>query len=58
MRAAVSVLTNPDRPSSDERFDRSEVGSRLIGLAQGERVFVWHAHVMPEDGCSAPPASR
>jgi hypothetical protein len=32
--------------------DRIEIGSGLIGLAQRERAFVWHMHVMPEDGCS------
>jgi hypothetical protein len=32
--------------------DRGEVGARQVDLAQRERVFVWHAHGMPEAGCS------
>jgi hypothetical protein len=31
---------------------RAEGGARLIGLVQFYMVFVRHAHVMPEDGCS------
>jgi hypothetical protein len=31
-------------------FESGEIGSRLIGLAQRKHVFVWHMHVMPEDG--------
>jgi hypothetical protein len=27
------------------------VGSRLIGVAQRQGVFVWHVHVMPESPC-------
>jgi hypothetical protein len=33
-------------------FDQSEVGSGLIDLAQCERAFVWHAHVMLDENCS------
>ncbi len=28
--------------------DRVKIGARLISLSQCQRVFVWHAHVMPE----------
>jgi hypothetical protein len=33
--------------------DRIEIGSGLIGLAQRERAFVWHAHVLPESSYAA-----
>jgi hypothetical protein len=32
--------------------DRVQVAAGLIDLAQRERAFVWHTHVMPEVGCS------
>ena len=31
-------------------FNGSEVGSRLIDLAQRQGVIVWHILVLPEDG--------
>ena len=31
-------------------FYQREIGSRLIGLTQRQRIFVWHTHVMAERG--------
>src|SRR6476620_6130259 len=43
-------------PASGDKFeigfDRGEVGSRPIGLAQRKDVLVRHMHVMLERGCS------
>jgi hypothetical protein len=33
-------------------LDDREVGARLVDLAQGEGVLIWHELVLPEDGCS------
>jgi hypothetical protein len=32
--------------------DCGEVGAREVDLSQRERVLVWHAHGIPEVGCS------
>ena len=33
-------------------LDRVKVAAGLIDLAQGEGDLVWHADVVPEDGCA------
>ena len=48
IRARLSALMLSWPPRAASNFDQGEVGSRLIGLAQCKRVFVWRAHVMPE----------